>query len=63
MSRVIKHDDDCSENKMADYLLFPFSETKVKFLTMLLLIAIQGVPIPAIAPKMMAEGLDPSLLE
>ena len=63
MSRVIKHDDDCSENKMADYLLLLFNETKAKFLTILLLIAIQGVPIPAIAPKMMAEGLDPSLLE
>ena len=48
---------------MADYLLFLFNETKARFLTILLLIAIQGVPIPAIAPKMMAEGLDPSLLE
>ena len=48
---------------MADYLLLLFNETKARFLTILLLIAIQGVPIPAIAPKMIAEGLDPSLLE
>lgn len=33
LSRVIKHDDDCSENKMANYLLLLFNKTKAKFLT------------------------------